>query len=264
VRNTSVTDKETETIMWEYRELIRNLTVAELKNRYQNTSLGFLWSLLSPLCMAMVLWFVFKRLFQQEQNFAINLMVGIMMWRYFSTVTIACMNSILTKPNLVTKVYIPRHLLVFSSALSGMIGSLLEFLVLIPIIYIMLGHLPWTIVFYPLVHILFLVALYGLGLILSSFFVYFRDLGQIWDVAISILIYCSPIIYPLSVVPNYLINYYMINPITQFVMIYRDVMINGRFPTLISLVITVVFAAAMFIIGNLVFSKLQRRFAEEL
>jgi lipopolysaccharide transport system permease protein len=250
--------------MWEYRELIRNLTVAELKNHYQNTSLGFLWSLISPLMMALVLWFVFRRLFQQEQNFAINLIVGIMMWRFFATVTSQCLQAIVSKPNLVTKVYIPRQILVLSSALSGLVGSWLEFIILIPIIFGLLGHVPWTLVLYPFIHIILFLAIYGIGLLLSSLYVYFRDLSQIWEVLISVLIYASPIIYPMSVVPAYLVKYYNLNPITNFVMIYRDLMINGQLPALTNFGIVVVFALLMFLIGSSVFSKLQRRFAEEI
>jgi lipopolysaccharide transport system permease protein len=250
--------------MWEYRELIRNLTVAELKNRYQNTSLGFLWSLLSPLCMALVLWFVFRRLFQQEPNFGINLMVGIMMWRFFSTGTMACLSAIVSKPNLVTKVYIPRQILVFSCALSALIGSLLEFIVLIPLIYFLAGQLHWTLIFYPIAHVLLFGGIYGLGLLLAACFVYFRDLFQIWEVAISILIYCSPIIYPVSVVPGYLVKYYMLNPITRFVMIYRDLMINGQLPAWSDLLVVAITVTFFILIGNFVFDKLQRRFAEEI
>jgi lipopolysaccharide transport system permease protein len=250
--------------MWEYRELIRNLTVADLKNRYQNTSLGFLWSLLSPFLMALVLWFVFRRLFVQEDNFAVNLIVGIMMWRFFSVATSTCLQSIVSKNNLVTKVYIPRQILVFSCALSGLIGSLLEFIVLLPIIFVLIHHLPITIILYPLVHMVFFIAVYGIGLILSAFFVYFRDLGQIWEVLISILIYASPIIYPMSIVPTYLTKYYMLNPITHFVIIYRDLMVAGKFPSYSNILMVVLFSAAVLVIGNFVFSKLQRRFAEEI
>jgi lipopolysaccharide transport system permease protein len=250
--------------MWEYRELIRNLAAAELKNRYQNTSLGFLWSLISPLMMAFVLWFVFRRLFQQEQNFAINLIVGIMMWRFFATGTSVCLQAIVSKSNLVTKVYIPRQILVLSCALSGLVGSLLEFIVLVPIIFVLLGQVPWTLLLYPFFHVIFFLAIYGIGLILSSFYVYFRDLGQIWEVLIGILIYCSPIIYPMSVVPAYLVKYYMLNPITHFVIIYRDVMINGQLPSLENLSVVAAFAAIMLLSGNLIFNRLQRRFAEEI
>ena len=72
-------------IMWQYRELIKNLTLVELKNRYQNTTLGFFWSILSPLLLALVLFLVFRNLFQQEENFLVNLLVGIMAWRFFTT-----------------------------------------------------------------------------------------------------------------------------------------------------------------------------------
>jgi lipopolysaccharide transport system permease protein len=250
--------------MWEYRELIRNLSLAELKNRYQNTSLGFLWSIMSPLLFALVLWFVFRNLFSQEKNFAINLIVGIMMWRLFATGTVTCLYTIVTKPNLITKVYVPRHFLVLSSALSVLLASLLEFIVLIPIIYIMIKHIPVTIILYPFVHILFFIAIYGIGLILSSFYVYFRDMNLIWDVLVNILMYCSPIIYPISVVPGYLMKYYMFNPITNFVIIYRDVMINGQLPAPFNLAVVIIFSVCIFLIGILIFSKLQRRFAEEI
>jgi lipopolysaccharide transport system permease protein len=250
--------------MWEYRELIRNLTVADLKNRYQNTSLGFFWSLLSPFLLALVLWFVFRKLFQQEENFAINLIVGIMMYRFFSTGTTTCLMAIASKANLVTKVYLPRQILVLSSALSVLISSLLEFVILIPIIYVLLGHLPLTILLYPFVHILLFLAIYGVGLVLSAFYIYFRDLNQIWDVLTNILMYTSPIIYPMSVVPEYLVKYYILNPITGFVFIYRDVMINGHLPALNNLLVVAIFTAIMLFIGNLIFNKLQRRFAEEI
>jgi len=250
--------------MWEYRELIRNLAVAELKNRYQNTSLGYFWSILSPLFMALVLWFVFRKLFGGEDNYALNLIVGIMVWRFFSTGTCACLNSIASKPNLVTKVYIPRHILVFSTALSSLISSLLEFIVILPITFYLLGHIPWTVIFYPLAHVLLFLPVYGIGLLWASSFVYFRDLLQIWEVMLSILIYASPIIYPVTIVPAYLLKYYMLNPLTHFIIIYRDIMVNGTFPGWDSLLIVLIFGIGTFIIGNFVFNKLQRRFAEEL
>lgn len=250
--------------MWEYRELIRNLAFAELKNRYQNTSLGILWSLITPFLLALVLWFVFKNLFQQEENYALNLIVGIMAWRFFSTGTNACLISIVSKPNLVTKVYIPRQILVMSMGVSNFIGSLLEFIVLIPIVYFFLGHIPLTIFLYPIAHLFLFLPVYGLGLLFSSLYVYFRDLSQIWEVLLSILIYASPIIYPLSIVPPYLLPYYMLNPLTRIILIYRDIMVKGTLPDLGDLGIVLAFGILTVLLGNFVFGKLQRRFAEEL
>lgn len=250
--------------MWQYRELIKNLTIAELKNRYQNTSLGFLWSLLSPLLMAGVLYFVFRHLFGQEENFAINLLVGIMAWRLFANGTSTALNAIVGRPNLITKVYIPRQILVLSSVLTNIISSLLEFIILLPIIFILSGQLPLSVLLFPLVHVVYFWFIFGIGLFLSSVYVYFRDINQIWQVIVQVLFFCSPIFYPLAIVPDYLMPYYQVNPVTQFIIIYRDVMVTGNLPSLYSTVIVIVFSLAAYIIGYLIFHKLQRRFAEEI
>ena len=250
--------------MWQYRELIRNLTVAELKNRYQNTSLGFLWSLLSPLLLALVLYFIFRNLFGREENFAIDLLVGIMAWRFFANGTSSSLYSIVGKASLVTRVYIPRQILVLSTTLTNLISSLLEFIVLLPIILILLRHLPVTVFLFPLIHLIYFWFIFGAGLLLSALFVYFRDLNQIWEVLVNILFFCSPIVYPLSVVPANLMPYYRLNPVTQFMGMYRAVMVAGNLPSPYSVVVTSGFAIAAYLVGSLVFSKLQRRFAEEL
>ncbi len=250
--------------MWQYRELIRTLTVVDLKNRYQNTSLGFFWSLLSPLLLALVLYFIFRHLFGSEENFAINLLVGIMAWRFFSIATSASLGAIVGKPSLVTKVYIPRQILVLSTALANLISSLLEFIVLLPILFVLLGYLPVTVLLFPLIHIIYFWFIFGAGLLLSSLFVYFRDLNQIWEVLISVLFFCSPIIYPLSIIPAHLMFYYLLNPVTLFIGMYRDVMVAGDLPSLYSIAVVIGFAIAAYLVGSFVFSKLQRRFAEEI
>jgi len=250
--------------MWQYRELIQNLTVAEFKNRYQNTTLGFFWSLLSPLLLSMVLWFVFRNLFRQEENFAANLLVGIMAWRFFATATSSALGAVVGKPSLVTKVYIPRQILVLSNVLANLISSLLEFLVLLPILFVLLKYLPITVLLFPLVHIVYLLFIYGIGLFLSALYVYFRDLNQIWEVLINILFFCSPIIYPPSIVPAYLMPYYALNPMTQFITAYRDLMVAGRLPQALSIAGLIVVAIVAWFVGNLIFNRLQRRFAEEI
>ena len=250
--------------MWQYRELIKNLTLADLKNRYQNTSLGFFWSLLSPFLLAGVLYFVFRYAFEQEEHFVINLLVGIMAWRFFAVGTASSLNAIVGKPNMITKIYIPRQILILSNTLANLISSLLEFAILLPIIFILLGHLPLTIFLFPLIHFIYFWFIFGIGLLLSSLYVYFRDLNQIWEVLTNILFFCSPIIYPLTIVPAYLMPYYLFNPITQFIEIYRDLMVNGVLPSLYSLASIIAASAAVHLVGNFVFNKLQRRFAEEL
>ncbi len=250
--------------MWQYRELIRHLTVADLKNRYQNTSLGFFWSLLNPFLLATVLYFVFSHLFGTEENFAASLLVGIMAWRFFANGTTSSVGAIVSKPNLVTRVYLPRQILVLSNALANLISSLLEFLVLLPIIFVLIGYLPPTVLLFPIVHLVYFWFIYGAGLLLAALFVYFRDLNQIWEVLTAALFWCSPIVYPITIVPAYLMPYYILNPVTQIIGIYRQVMLAGTLPSLYSLAGVIAVGVAAYFVGSFVFSKLQRRFAEEI
>ena len=250
--------------MWQYRELIRNLTVADLKNRYQNTALGFFWSLLSPLLLAGVLYFVFRHLFGGEENFAINLIVGIMAWRFFANGTTTSLGAVIGKASLVTRVYIPRQILALSNILANLISSMLEFIVLLPIILVLVGHLPVTVLLFPLIHVIYFFFMYGAGLLLSSLYIYFRDLNQIWEVLVTVLFFCSPIVYPMSIIPAYLMPYYLCNPVTLFINIYRDIMVAGNLPALYSVVVVIGFAVAAYLVGSFVFNKLQRRFAEEI
>lgn len=250
--------------MWQYRELIWNLTVADLKNRYQNTSLGFFWSLLSPFLQTMVLYLVFRHLWGYEENFAVNLLVGVMAWQFFATGTSSSLGAIVGKSSLVTRVYIPRQILVLSNVLSTLINFLLTFIVLLLVIFVLLGHLPVTVLLFPLIHLIYFWLVYGAGLLLSSLYVYFRDVNQIWDVLVRVLFFCSPIFYPLSIIPAYLMPYYLLNPVTQFIGIYRNVMVAGDLPSLSSVAVVIGFAIAAYLVGSFTFNKLQRRFAEEL
>jgi lipopolysaccharide transport system permease protein len=250
--------------MWQYRELLKNLTIAEIKNRYQNTTLGFLWSILSPLLLAFVLYFVFRKIFKADQNYAANLLVGIMVWRFFASGTAMSLTTIVGKASLVTKVYIPRHILVLSTVLANVFTSFLEVLILLPIIFVLYHRLPITAALFPAVYLLYFWLVYGIGLVLAAFYVYFRDLAHIWDVVVNILFYCSPIIYPLTMVPSELVPFYMLNPLTQIIIIYRDVMLAGVLPSLNSILIVLGFGGLFFLVGNFVFQKLQRRFAEEI
>ena len=250
--------------MWQYRELVKNLTVSELKNKYQNTSLGFFWTILSPLLLALVLYFVFRNLFAEEENFAVNLLVGIMAWRFFANGTMTCLVSVVYRPSLVTKVYIPREILTLSAALSSLVSSTLEFIVLLPIIFVLTGSMPVTVLLFPVIHLLYFIFSLGVGLLLSALFVYFRDVNQIWEVLLGIIFWVCPIVYPLYLIGPKFITYYMLNPLTRLIITYRDVMVSGTVPSGSDFLIVTGYAVGALIIGYYVFGRLQRRFAEAI
>ena len=251
--------------LFEYSELIKNLVVSDLKVKYQSSALGFAWSMLNPLLMMLVLYLVFSNIFKFEQkNFDLYLLIGIIAWRFLVNGTMTAMTSIVGKPSLVTKIYIPREILTFSMTMSAFISSILEFAVLIPLLLILGASLSLTILLFPLIHVLYFLIVYGISLALSSLYVYFRDLNQIWDIVLQVGFYAAPIIYPLSLVPEKYMFYYMLSPITRLMMMYRDVLLYGTIPNVYDFIFVAGFGLICLAFGSLLFRKLSPRFAEEV
>jgi len=251
--------------LFEYRELIRNLVISDLKVKYQSSVLGFAWSMLNPLLMMIVLYAVFSNIFRFEQeHFDLYLLIGIIAWRFLANGTMTAMGSIVGKPSLVTKIYIPREVLTFSMAMSAFISSILEFIVLIPLLLILGASISLTILLFPAIHALYFLIVYGISLSLASLYVYFRDLNQIWDIVLQVGFYAAPTIYPLSLVPEKYMSYYMLNPITRLMMMYRDVLLYGNIPSAFDFLIVAGFGVVFLAFGCLIFRKLSPRFAEEV
>ena len=253
--------------MWiiEYRELIKILTISDLKVKYQSSVLGFAWSLLNPLLMMLVLYLVFSNLFKANQDhFALYLLIGIVSWRFLAIGSSASMGAIVGKSSLVTKIYIPRQVLVMSTVLSSFISSILEFLVLVPLLIILGAGISPYILLFPFIHVIYFLIVYGLSLILAALYVYYRDLNQIWDVLIQIGFFLSPIVYPLSTVPPAYLKYYLLNPITALMQMYRDVLLYHQLPALGNAALTLGAGLILMVIGTMVFKRLERRFAEEI
>lgn len=249
---------------FEYKELIKNLVISDLKTKYSSSVLGFAWSMLNPLLMMLVLYFVFSNLFKSQENFVVYLLTGILAWRFFAIGTSSAMGSIVGKSSLVTKIYIPREILTLSIVISGLISSLLEFSVLIPLLIILGAGISFTVLLFPVVHLMYFLIIYSTGLFLASLYVYYRDLNQIWDIVLQVGFFLSPIIYPLSLVPAKYEFYYMLNPITRLINMYRDILLNGTIPKISDFIIVLIFGIMLLMTGTALFRKLSRRFAEEV
>ncbi len=247
-----------------YKELIKNLVISDLKTKYSSSFLGFAWSMLNPLLMMLVLYFVFSHIFKSQENFVVYLLTGILAWRFFANGTTQAMGSIVGKSSLVTKIYIPREILTLSTAISSLISSTLEFLVLIPLLLILGAGISSITLMFPVIQLMYFLIVYGTSLVLASLYVYYRDLNQIWDVVLQVGFFVSPIIYPLSLVPAKYEFYYMLNPITRLINMYRDIFLNGMFPKISDFGIVFVFDLLLVFIGTAIFRKLSRRFAEEV
>jgi lipopolysaccharide transport system permease protein len=251
--------------MWitEYRDLITILTISDLRVKYQSSVLGFAWSLINPLFTLLILYVVFSRIYQMSgSTFVLFLFVGIVTWRFLANGTTRGMASIVNNPGLVKKIYIPRHVLVFSSVLSSLISSILEFVVLFCIIFILGVQFSLTVLLFPLVFFLFFLIVYAVSLFLSSLYVYYRDVNQVWEVLLQAGFFLVPIVYPISVIPEQYLQLYLLNPITVIIEIFRDILIYGTLPPATYLAYTAIVAIVLLAAGKLLFTKLERRFAE--
>jgi lipopolysaccharide transport system permease protein len=242
--------------------LIKLLTLNDLKIKYQHTYLGLIWSLLSPLLLLIVLYIIFYNFRHMEANFAMNLLVGILAWRFFSVATSSSVLVIKQNIGLLQNIALPSEIFVLTKNLSALISTTFEFVLLIPLVALISGGVSPFAILFPFVHLLFLLTIFGVSLILASLYPYFRDLGEIWPVLIQLGFFLCPIIYPITMIPESFQWIYLLNPVTQVIIMYRDLIIHGILPSLTSLGYVLLFGVGIVIAGHYMFKKLEKRFVE--
>jgi lipopolysaccharide transport system permease protein len=268
--------------VFDARELTWNLTLRELRGRYKKSVLGWAWSLLNPLSTVIIYSIVFAYFLRIEpptgrpsglHNFAAFLLCGLLPWNFLQASINGSMGALIGNANLIKKVYFPREVFVVSAVASLVITFLIELGVL-AVILMLLGNMvvPWLPVVLVIVAIQSVFCL-GIGLMLSVLNVYFRDVQHLMNILLAALFYSAPIVYPIRYVPRYAhINgwtvpigaIYRLNPLVQFVEIYRDAMYDLRFPPVSSVAYLLAWSAAMFGIGLVVFRRLEGRVPEEV
>ena len=246
-------------------DVIVVLAQKDFKLRYRNSILGFLWSLLNPLAYMIILTIVFSLLLRVNvPNFAAWVLIGLLMWRFFSLGTNQGLFSIISNPSLVTKVYLPRYLIVLSNNLANLFGAVLEFVVFIPLL-ILLGVAPSIfLLFLPVVILLEFLMVFGLSLSLAPLNVKYRDFYQLWDVALQLGFFLSPIVYDAQLIPSRFRFAYSLNPMTGLIESARDIFLLQRLPSAIDLSIVSTTVAVLLVVGVIVFRSLEARLAEEI
>jgi lipopolysaccharide transport system permease protein len=248
-----------------YLDIVVVLAQKDFKVRYRNSLLGFLWSLLNPLAYMVILTLVFSLMLRIDiPNFAAWVLIGILVWRFFSLGTGQGLFSMIANPSLVSKVYFPRHLIVFSNNLASFLSAALEFLALLPLLVLLKVNLSATILFLPVVLVSEFLLVFGLSLILSSLNLRYRDFHQLWDIALQLGFFLSPIVYDASLIPQRYQVLYSLNPVTRLVESTREIFLQQKLPSLFDSAVTAVSAAVFLLIGFLIFRHLERGFAEEL
>lgn len=253
--------------LWKFRDLIYTFVVRDLKVRYRGSVLGFLWSFLDPLLNMAILWLVFGVIFARGgKDFPIFLLIGILPWSFFASSANQGSRVIRDNGGLIKKIYLPREVFPLSVVLANLIHFLLALVVLgavLPFFSVKIS-LVGLILFFPLILSLSILFNFGAALFSSALSVYFRDFPFILDSLLRIGYFATPIFYSITMIPEKFRSVYLLNPLSSAITVYRQILMEGRVPDL-GLVISlfaVSFLALAF--GWLVFSKLEKGFAEEV
>lgn len=257
-----------------YTNLLRELAITDYKVKYQGSFIGgYLWSVAKPLMLFGVLYFVFTRFVRfgaGVPDYAVNLLLGIVLWTYFADATTRAMASIVERGDLIRKVYFPRQIIVVATSLSSLITLAFNLIVVAGFIFFSgAGLRPTAPLFLILVLELYALAL-GCSFLLSAIYVQLRDSRQLYEIGLQLLFYASPIIYPLSFIPARWQQVLSLNPIAQIVEDSRKVLISPSTPSPIDIVhsplvvIPYAIPIIMLFVGYLYFDYQASRFAEEI
>jgi ABC-2 type transport system permease protein len=258
------------------RILLRELVVTDFKLRYQGSVLGYAWSLLKPLFLFAILYIVFGVLMKlgSVENYPVYLLLGIVLWTFFSEATNQGLSSIVARGDVMRKVSFPKYIIVLSTTISALVNLTLN-LVIIAIFMIINGvSLHMSAVMFPLYIIEIYILALGVAFFLSALNVKYRDTGHIWEIVMQAAFYATPIIYPLSVViikSETAAKFLMMNPVAQAVqdaryslITHESVTVTSLFGNWLYVLIPLAITASVFILGALYFKKNSKYFAENI
>lgn len=252
--------------LYRYRALVGALVGRHLALRYRGSALGFLWSLLNPLCLMLVYTLVFKYYirFNGVQNYTIFLFCGLLPWIWITSGLSEGASSIVGSGHLITKSMFPAHIL----PAVAVITSLVNFLLSLPLLFVFMlvfgvpAHASLALV--PLVIALQFLLLLGAAVGLGALNVLFRDVQHLLANVLSFLFFLCPIVYPASSVPERFRFTLNLNPFAQLTVMYHDLILDGVVPSALSFVYIAAWVGVSLLGGYLIFSRYRESFAELL
>ena len=248
--------------LFRYRSLLRDLVARDLKVRYKRSALGILWTMFNPLLLMVIMTFVFSNVFRfPMDHFAIYFLSAFVLWNFFAQATSWSTACLLGYAPLIRKIYVPKSIFVIATVLAGTTNLLIS---LIPLAAIMLvlGH-PFhaSLIFLPIPIILTTMFTLGLSLALAPVCVIFVDVEQIYQALLTGWLYMTPIIYPLSSLPEEFRWLVLLNPMTHLVEAFRTPIYQGALPYGNVMITSTVASVGTLIIGWFIFKRYSDRVA---
>lgn len=241
--------------------LLRNLVHRDLTVRYKRSVVGFFWTMLHPLLLVVILTMVFSTVFRfAVPRYEVYVLAALLPWTFFAQTTVGSMASLAWNGALMKRVRVPKSIFVLSSVLAGLVNLALSYLPLLLIMIVRGAPITPAIAFLPVSLLILAVFTYGVSLMLSALAVYFIDVREMFAVALTALMYFTPVIYPMEVIPAQFRRFFELNPLLYFMRIVRAPVYEGTLPGLEALAIAGALAAAALLIGWTVFRRLSRGF----
>lgn len=257
------------------RALLRELVSTDFKLRYQGSAIGYAWSLLRPLMLFAILYVVFVeflKLGRDIEHFPVYLLLGIVLWSFFAEMTNQSLASVVARGDLIRKIRIPRWIIVLSSSVSALINLGLNLVVVV--VFMVIDGVDLSVAAPWLVLVLLQMYMFALGisLYLSAAFVKYRDLSHIWDVVMQAMFYVTPILYPLTMVTNDVMQkIILLNPMAQAIQDARNLLVTSDTLTITEVfhssaarLIPLALSILVLVFGVLYFKREAKYFAENL
>lgn len=244
-----------------YTPLLRELVVRDIKVRYRRSVLGMLWTVLNPLMMMAVMTIVFSELFASSiENFAIYYLSGYILYSFVNDSTTASLFSVVYNAALMKKVYIPKYMFPISKVASSLVNLGFSLVAMLIVMAVTRTPLKFTLIFLPF--LVFYIVLFstGLGLILSTVYVFFRDCGHFYSIVMLVWMYLTPLFYPENILPETIQSLLRFNPLYHYVNYFRDILLYGVWPGVQQNIICFGIAALIFVLGLWIFYKKQDKF----
>lgn len=249
-------------VFFMYTPLLKELVVRDIKVRYRHSVLGIFWTVLNPLLMMCVMSVVFAKLFGNTiENFAIYYLSGVILYNFFNEATTTALFSVVYNSALTKKVYIPKYLFPVSKIASALVNLFFSFCALLIVMVLTGSKIYWTILLSPLPALYLALFCCGLGLILTTMNVFFRDIGHFYSIVTLIWMYLTPLFYPEDLLINNGMSILLkVNPLYHNVVYFRMLVLEGTLPTLGHNLLCIIPGIILVVIGIAVFRKRQDEF----
>jgi len=244
-----------------YKHYMALMIKRDLVSRYRKSILGILWSMLNPLLTMLIMTAVFSQLFGVDTpHFAVYVFSGQLILNFFTEATSGAMVSIFHNEGVIKKIYVPKYIFPLNKIVTASVNMGFVFIPFLLILLFSGIEFSWTQLLIPIPVIYTFVFSLGIGMLVSSLAVFYRDITHLWGVLMTLLFFMTPIMYPIEIIPEWLVPFYWFNPMVHFVEYFRQVAMLGTVPSLWANMVCIGFALSSLCIGTYVFMSKQDKY----